>query len=557
MEFHVWDFNPRIEVRFNQEYINKIRSLTVTKKIHIKSKPYMVPGWKQPHSRDFIMEKEVKVVPFTLGHPMHKIAERLYAPTDWHGPDRPVVKHRPFITIKEFQKLHEVTGLPLEEMEANVIEVRNWWAGHREIPMKFPVKANTDWAWLFGLWFSSGGLITRNRVGSSPRHEGFRIEERTVRIRVDVRVFEEKVQPLLSRIAYVPELGYPWYMKYGGHKIDTNTRKGVGNLPRKVFYLVRPIREIMEKFGLPTEERNQHDRIGCRIPSRRFKLIIPEWVLKSKENLHSFIEGYINGSQIGSWFHRAYGEKHLSMGVEARISGEDEQEALDFLGIFEEYLTSLGITGTFHCMPKYTSPFFWFGYHIFKHSALAKLYEMFDIRKPDLRARLILGYFMNALLYEACKELTSAEALVLGALLEKPMTSEEIINAFRFRAETVASAIRKMQKLCLVAQCGDRLHPQRLCWIVRPTGYRDYLVKRLWAEERLRRRRLMVSGHKFYSKCDRCGNVVDSHIYRGKCGCGGRYKPVPRHEVLKKTIGPGYISQIAKVSNLTLPSINS
>jgi len=546
MEFHVWDFNPRIEVRFNQDYINKIRSLTVKKKIHVKAKPYLGHGWKKPHGREFTMEKEVKVVSFSIGHPMHKIAERLYAPRDWHGPDRPIVAHRPFITIREFHTLQKVTGFPLEEMEANVIEVRNWWAGHREIPMKFPVKANKDWAWLFGLWFSSGGLLTRNRVGSTPRH-GYLIEERTVRIRADIRVFEEKVKPLLSRIAYEPELTSPWYMKHGGHKIDQNKRRGVGNLPRKIFYLVRPIREIMEKFGLPTESRNQRSKRGCRIPSRRFKLIIPDWILENKENIHGFIEGYINGSQIGSWFHRQKGETHLTKGVEIRLSGENEQQALDFLGILEEYLNSLAITGSFHILPKYTSPFFWFGYHIFKKSSLSKLYETFDIKKPDLRARLTLNYFMNALLYEACKELTSSEILVLGALVEKSMTTEDIVEAFRFRPEIVTDAIDKMLRLHLVARQGNK-------WKIRPTGYRNYLVRVLWAKEHARRRKLLAGSQKFFSRCTSCGNVIE-YNYRGACSCGGHYKPVTRYEIMKKTTGRGFVNNIEKISNLTIPII--
>jgi len=546
-EFHVWDFSEKIEVRLNDSYIDKIRNLTVQKKIHVKeSVPRMGYGWKKPHQREFTVEKDVKLIALREGHPYHKIAERLYPKTDWHGSDRPVVEHKPFVSIKEFLKIHEITGLPLEEMEQNVIEVRNHWSGHVEFPMRFPVIANDDWAWLFGLWFSCGGLITRTRYGSGPRHEGFQFEERSVRIRADVRVFEEKVKPLLSRIAYVANLTSPWYMKHGGHKIDQNKRKGVGNVPRKIFFLVRPVREIMEKFGLPTESRNQRSKRGCRIPSRRFKLIIPDWILSNKENMHSFIEGCVNGSQVGSWFHRAKGDTHLSKGVEIRVSGEDEQQALDFLGALEEHLHSLGITGTFHILPKYTSPFFWFGYHIFRKSSLSKFYEMFDIRRPDLRARLMLNYFMNALLYEACKELTCSEILVLGALVEKPMTTEDIVETFRFRLETVTAAIRKMQALDLVAKDGDK-------WRIMPTGYRDQLVEKLWTLELNRRKTIMRNNVLFFSRCNQCSNVIPSN-YTGSCGCGGQYEPISRVEALKPLRGRGYNSLIQRIKDQKIPS---
>ena len=134
-EFHVWDFSERTEVRFNNAFIERIRNMTVKKKIHIRDpKPRFGFGWKKPHQRDFYMEKEVKLIPFTIGHPYHKIAERLYPKKGWHGPGRPLVEHRPFISIKEFLTVHEVTKIPLEEMEQNVIEVRNGWMGRVEFP---------------------------------------------------------------------------------------------------------------------------------------------------------------------------------------------------------------------------------------------------------------------------------------------------------------------------------------------------------------------------------------------------------------------------------------
>jgi len=521
--------------------------MTTLKRIHVVDKKASKRcGWKSAHKRDFYMEKNVKLIALREGHPYHKIAERLYPKTDWHGSDRPVVPHRPFINIKEFHTLHQVTQIPLEEMEANVIEVRNWWAGHREIPMKFPVWANRDWAWLLGYWFASGSLITRTRTGSGKRHEGFHFEERSVRLKIDVRVFEEKLSPILSRIAYIPGATDVWYMKHGGHKLDKNRRRGVGNTPRKVIFLVRPIREIMEKFGLPTKPvLNQHDKRGGRYAARRFNLTIPDWIKESKENSHSFFEGYINGLQIGSFFHKAKGETHLSRGVELRFSGIDEQQTLDFLAFFEENLTSLGITGAFHHLPKVTSPLLWLGYHIFRHSALTKLYESFDIRRPDVRARLVLEYFMNALLYEACRELTSSEILVMGALLEKPMSTNEITDMFRFRPETVNNALEKMQTLHLVRQVNGK-------WRIRPTSYRKNLTKRLLKLEHMRRATIAHFSKRFFSQCDDCGNIIAQN-YQGPCGCGGHYRPISRTKVLEKH-RRSYMPRIHRISGLTMPA---
>jgi len=548
-EFHVWDFSERIEVRLNDSYIDKIRNLTVKKKIHVKDKcPRMGHGWKKPHRREFVVEKDVKLIAFSAGHPYHKIAERLYAKKDWHGPDRPMVEHRPFITIKEFQKVHKVTGLPLEEMEQNVIEIRNHWSGHVEFPMSFPVTANEDWAWLFGLWFSCGGLITRTRYGSGPRHEGFRFEERSVRFRVDTRVYEEKVKPLLSRIAYTPPLTEVYYVKKGQlHKMDRNRRAGVGNQPRKIFTLVRPFREIMEKFGLPTIQPKQAGK-GGKIPNRRFGLILPDWIKNDSKNLHAFIEGYSNGSQLGSSFYTHDKKGHIVRNVELRFAGAEEKETYAFLEPFREHLAKLGISTYFHRIPKPTSSFTWLGLWIINQASLNRFYEEFDIRRPDLRARLTLGYFMNALLYEACRELTSSEILVLGALIEKPMSTQEILKALRFRIELVQGATRKLQKLDLTQEVDGK-------WVINPTGYRDQLIKKLWTLELKRRETIMQSNVHFFSRCSQCSNVIPSN-YVGPCGCGGQYQPISRVEALKRMGGlrRGYTTLIQRIKHQKIPS---
>lgn len=546
-EFHVWDFSEKIEVRLNDSYIDKIRNLTVRKKIHVKDKrPRRGYGWKKPHQREFTVKREVKLIAFHEGHPHHKIAERLYAKKDWHGPDRPQVEHRPFISVKEFHKVHKITGFPLDEMEQNVIEVRNHWSGHVEFPMNFPVTANEDWAWLFGLWFSCGGLITRTRYGSGPRHSGFKFEERRVRFRVDTRVYEEKVKPLLSRIAYAPSLRELYYVKQGHrHKLDRNRRVGVGNQPRKVFFLVRPFREIMEKFGLPTVQPKQ-PRKGGKVPGRRFGLVIPDWIKNNAKNLHAFIEGYSNGSQLGSSFYTHDKKGHLVRNVELRFAGAEEKETHAFLESFREHLAKLGISTYLHRIPKPTSPFTWLGLWIINQTSLNRFYEEFDIRRPDLRARLTLGYFMNALLYEACRELHSSEILVLGALIEKPMSTKEILKALRFRMEIVQGATEKLQKLDLAQEIDGK-------WVINPTGYRDQLIEKLWTLELKRRKAVMQKNVHFFSRCNQCSNVIPSN-YVGPCGCGGRYGPISRVEALKPLRGRGYTALIQRIKHQKIPS---
>jgi len=548
--FHVWDFTEKIEVRLNDSYIDKIRNLTVKKKIHVKDKrPRLGYGWKKTHQREFTVEKDVKLIALREGHPYHKIAERLYPKKDWHGSDRPLVEHRPFVNIKEFQKIHEVTGLPLEEMEQNVIEVRNHWAGHAEFPMKFPVIANEDWAWLLGLWFSCGGLITRAR----PTKGGYLTEERLVRYRVDVRVFERKVKPILERIGHTRHLTEVWYIKKGiTHPIDKNRRKGVGNTPKKFFTLLRPVREILEKFGLPTEIPDQRHKVGSKYSIRKYHFVVPPWVKRNKGHTHAFIEGYLNGGTVGSNFRVANKEKgrnFLRRTVEIRFGAFNPKESEDFHNLFERFLTKIGITGYRHKISHLkTSQLCWRGYLIHNSKALRLLYEVFDVQKPDLRARLALHYFMNTLLYHVCWELSSTEILILGALIEKPYSKPELIELYRCREEHVETCMMKLQKLDVAQEVDSK-------WVINPTGYRDQLIKKLWTMELKRRKTIMAKNVLFFSRCNRCSNVIPSN-YTGLCGCGGQYVPISRVEALTPLRGHGYNSLIQRIKDQKIPSFS-
>jgi len=431
--FHVWDFPDRIEVRLSDSFINRIRNMTVKKTVTYTTKPYIGHGWKAPRSVTKTAEINEKLIPHTSGHPYHKIAERLYPKTEWHGRDRDPTPHKPFISIKYFRAVHEVTKIPLEEMEYHIIAIRNHWAGHLDIPMTLPVIADEDWAWLFGFWFSSGGLITRERPGK----DGYITTERSIRFSVDARVFQNKLVPILKRIAYVPKLGRVWYMKKGArHKLDKGRRKGVGGRPRRQFVLVRPVREIAEKFGLPKEYKGRPGQRGRRYGSRKSSPQIPEWCHNNRDRLHAFIEGYINGTTIASSFYpNEWG--NLVRNVEIKFGGWKREEVEGRYNIVADYLLSIGITGTHHVIPHKTTNLYWCGYWIHDDISLRLLYEEFDIQRPDLRARLALNYELNHRLYQACKQLNSTGILLLGALIQEPMSREALYEEFRIERENI------------------------------------------------------------------------------------------------------------------------
>lgn len=544
MEFHVWDFPEVIEVRLNDDLIDRIRNMTVKKKIRVRDKKLRSGyGWRSQHLRDFTMEKEVKLIAFRVGHPYHKIAERLYAKTDWHGSDRPMTQHKPFINIREFLTVHKITGIPLEEMERNVIEVRNHWAGHIDFPIKFPVVANEDWAWLFGLWFAAGGLITRTR-----NTKGYPTTERSVRFRIDENVFEEKVKPILERIGYIPKLFQVWYDKKGlMHPKDRGRRKGVGGLPRRGFVLLRPVREIMEKFGLPREQVSQKHKAGAKFGVRKFNFVVPGWIKEKKEYTHAFIEAYINA--VGaSIFHPAKEQlrHHLVRNAEIRFGAFDRNQVEDFYKFFEIYLTERGIPGYRHeGLHAKISKLYWLGYLVLQREALCRMFEIFDIRKPDLRARLLLNYKLksNLLLYEALRKLNSSEILVLGCLMERQLSQQELSRLLRCDPKNISEALVRLDELSMISKTDEK-------YTVDLTGFRDKLIEELQEKEKKRTETILRNNQLFYSRCKGCGKIIPEN-YTGPCDCGGQYEPISRMEAIYRH---GYALKIRKIKDQKLPT---
>ncbi len=337
-------------------------------------------------------------------------------------------------------------------MERSIIEVRNHWAGDLEFPMKFPVVANEDWAWMLGLWYSCGGLITRGREGKG----GYWSEELSVRYSVDKQVFHGKIVPILRRIAYVPNLGKTWYENKGiTHKLDRNKIKGLRAKPRGHFTLVRPVREVMEKFGLPLiRDRKKQTRKGRKYAFRIMYQSVPEWIRASESCSHAFIEGFLNGTQIGSEFRTR--PRGIRRTVELRFGGLVKEDVETFCAFFAKTLTKMGIPGYTHHLIKTTTKAYWLGYLIHDSVSLCRLFEKFDIARPDLRARLVLNQAIkqNMIFYYVSRGLTSNAILILGLIIEKSRTFDEILETFRISEERMRKTLDSLIKNRVI-QNGD------------------------------------------------------------------------------------------------------
>jgi hypothetical protein len=539
-----------MEVQLSKEMIEQIHSMTKRKRILVEDKEARLGyGWKQPHKRSFYMWKKVKLISHSWGHKdgLHKIGERLYSERDWHGRERSMTVHKPYITLEELRTVQRVTKIPKQELEASIVSARNRHS-LLEVSMKFPVKANEDWAWLFGYYFASGSLTTRDRVGK----DGYPSEEREVRFRVEQRVYEKKLVPILQRVGYVPKMTPIWYEKYGGHKLDKQRRKGTGNKPRKLLVLPRVIREVMEHFGLYTDYARQApigvQSAGRLLDWRKIKANFPSWIMQTRILKHAFIEGFMNGGQTSSQFRAE--DKGIVRMVELRVGTVTQQETEKLIDFFRQELKTYGITGTVHRL-KHREPekVYWLGYQIYSHEALARLFESFDIQQPVVRVRLNLAYFMNSLLYELCKRtpLDVTDTLILGALMENPQNEEALSNELRLRPDQVTTALNKLTSL-------DVVEKEDGTWRILPTGCREHVIKALQLEDEKRQAFLAANGSKFFSKCNKCGNIIP-HDYKGRCGCGGMFEPLERKHVLK-SFSYSNRGRIARVRAEELPNLS-
>lgn len=523
MDFHIWDFSSHIEFRLSSEFVEKLRNMTVAKQMRI--------------TNTFSM-KDVEYTRFVLRLSLRdNLGKRLFSKADFHRKKRK--QHSVFIRSDDLSRIQKVFELSLEEIEQHVIAVRVCTTTSSEIPLRFPIIADERWAFLLGLWFASGGLTTRYRGEA---------EEFNVRYTVDSVVFEEKMKPILEQIVYLPTLSEPSYVAHGGHKLDKNKRQGVGSCPKKFLVLRRPIREILEKFGMSTSypKLAQPRKTQC---ARKINFVVPPWIKVSASFSHYFVEGYINGSPIGSVFNSR--RKFLNRSVEIRFGAEKKKEVEEFRRFFKETLTREGIDGYLHTLRKVTSPLCWRGLLIHNSRMLKLLFEKYDIRKPELRSRLVLNYFMNPLLYEACRELTASENLVLGGLIEKAMTSIELAERFRINHEIIIQSLRKLESRRLVTQRGE-------LFAVLPTAYRSQLMPELWIKIFERRRRVSVASEKFYCRCSKCGSVKEGNGSE-KCCCGGRYKPISRADFIRYYghFGRPLTSKIEKIADQTIPVLRN
>lgn len=531
MEFNLVDFSDRVEFRLSNEFIEHLKTYTktVTTKCSRLGQHYVV-------KRDYWIFPEKEPV-----------GKRLFGRWDYHrGRKTHTRAHQPYVTMPQIRLIHAKTSIAYSDIEKAVTRVRVCGSG-LSWPISLPVHVNNDWAFLIGLWFSAGGYTSRKREG--------RCEEYLVRYAVDKRPYDELVEPIRARLGYKPtDLTKPSYVNWeSGHKLDAHKWRQFGSEPRGFFKLHRPFREILLKFGLPDpdEVKLAKQNRGGRSAFRQYsKKRIPRWILGDVEYSHAFIEGYLNGPSTASQFCPTP-KRDINRLVEPRFRGVDIEEVNGFYNFFADYLSKRGISGYTHINFKHghlTGVTHEIGYLIHNNESLKRLYEQFNIRRSDTRARLLLNYYMNQLLLEVCRKLNSFEILLFGMLIEKEHSVQEITEALRCEKEETEKTLEHMQQPQLrLVDCKNGK------WFILPKDFKTIILAELNAKEQERRLELRKQNGHFFSICGNCGALIPKH-YHGPCKCGGQYVPISRSSAIRKLglyAGPG--RRINKISTQTIP----
>jgi len=395
--------------------------------------------------------------PMTNNHPYRRIAKRLFTVWSHSGSKGRIDKpHKPYVPCRWVREIAVYTRIPFEELERDIISARAGYSNKTEVifPQGFPLKPTEDHAWLLGLFFSSGGLHNRSR-GRSRYPIG-----RAIRFSVSDPMIEKLIE-IGKRIGDVPHI----YDPNTGVRDGLPRRTGIGNKRRRSATFHTVTVEVLVKFGLPTysipikEEYGWDNKRGRVYSLRNIGLKLPEWITENERFMHAFVEGYINGQKTASW---AYSKSQrnnrvVESHVQIRAAGMEENQTLNFLRKITDFLRKLGIDGKIRplCYPN-TRLTCWYAYEIWKLDSLVKLFDSFEILKPDLRARLFLVKHRNPLILKIQQELDNLSNVILGLILEKPRTFMEIMNLLRLSEKQTEKVLQNLLKNGILQLDRDR-----------------------------------------------------------------------------------------------------
>ena len=452
------------------------------------------------------------------GNPAFKLYRRIWG---WHrykgGKDNGawIRKHQ----IRDLK----VEGLDFtdEDIERAVIGIRKGPHSGNSMKLRLPLKPNRWWAKMFGYYYSSGRIKPRIRHG--------RYSEVVFKLRG-----HEDVIPLMLETLY--KIGTtPAISLYDSDKYAEKTKgrfdgvrksKLLGTTSLRTINVNRPVYLVMVKFGLPTDFIDDHTRKG-RTSSANINPRIPDWVSENEEYMHDFFEGYINGAKGQSLLGPTAGKAPwLALKVIIKVVGRPKESIEKFIATLIDWMGSNGLT--WHTREEWPGKRASFIYTIGLSSRESHdwLLDNFEIRRPDLRARLLLrrDAWEDPVLYQALLALRTPDNVVLGVIWEQPRTKEEIKATLQLKEDRIAAVLIGLQRRGLIERRGAHYHYE-------PTAFVERFIQERKEQAETLANRMHRYATRLLNQCQQCNRTYVNP--REECGlCGGEIMPVPRREVM-------------------------
>ena len=419
------------------------------------------------------------------------------------------------IIIEDSEMERAITGFRVGKFSDNVREVK--------IP-RLPIVADGWWAWLMGFYFGAGNCQTAIINGPNTRPGGW--TARYIRLRAN-----DEVIPRLLEVAKHTGIKAMVYAMQGpkyrgkGKRAITGTRENI--------VLGWPEYYILRKFGLPTAWEEWDGRRDVQMSSASYKPVIPGWIKGDDEIMRLFIEGFMATAKVSS-----------------ALGPTDSPTT-------ERPIPRLAIIPSFMGMPDadvkrfMTDIHLWFGKHGFLgylrkdeeykviHPDKVRYYlhytslgffkfllSHFNIYKSEFRARLFARTEAenDQILYEALRTLRAPDNVILGLLLEQPLTEGDIEDLLLMKPDGIEPSLKKLMDMGLAVKQGEYYSYYPAVFAERTAekydqSAQDYLEK------------MTVYLDRLLFQCPQCKQVYINETT--ECNyCSGEVTPVQRHGIV-------------------------
>ncbi|MBU0777550.1 hypothetical protein KKH23_09000 [Patescibacteria group bacterium] len=444
----------------------------------------------------------------------YRFSERLWGwkrrPRDKGG-----VKNGLFIKKEMIAVLREGIDISDSELEKAITGIKVSSSSERILGFpRLPIEANRYWAWIMGLFYSSGSGRFR-KPSRRMKREGL---ELAMKVHNPVIEYAEEIGEQIG-------ITFKLYDREADKMPSSGKSKGLRTGRLRHVGLGWPEYVVLEKFGLSIERDNP----GLTI--RYWKPKIPEWVKQDDECMLMFIEGMLNGGYgVSALLFAGTAKRNLAVSLMLRIAGHPKEYIKNFATAIQEWFISQELhAGLREFREGYV---FLRGKACYEVSltswdALYYILGNMNIVRPDLRARLLLRVKASEdpVFNEAILQLRSPHNLILGMISEKPRTLNEIDWSLQIKREGVIDSLRGLQMRGMIKKVRKTYHLDLSVFLEREIRRKEDFM------ETISNRVLRYSSRLLY-RCIECGRVYMNE--RDVCGrCGSSVQPVARKQILQ------------------------